>query len=110
MAPSMAQQANYHVVLAWSVHVILCVSVCVCVCVCPQESTVAGLKGIDVLLGWVSRSKGGRDLVRQAIDALQVGDTHTQTHIHTHARSLPHHPYSPTLKLQLLLQLTQTHV
>ncbi len=36
-----------------------------------QESAIAGVKGLDTLLGWVSRSKGGRDVVRQAIDSLQ---------------------------------------
>jgi ribosome biogenesis protein MAK21 len=36
-----------------------------------QESPLVGLKGLDTLLSWVSRSKGGRDVVRQAIDALQ---------------------------------------
>jgi hypothetical protein len=34
-----------------------------------QESAVANLKSLDVLVGWVARSQGGRTVVGQAIDA-----------------------------------------
>lgn len=38
-----------------------------------QESVVSGLKSLDVLLSWVTRAKGGKEVMRQAIDALRVG-------------------------------------
>ncbi|KAL6757303.1 CBF/Mak21 family-domain-containing protein [Haematococcus lacustris] len=36
-----------------------------------QESAVANLAGLDMLLGWVTRRQGGREVVRQALEALQ---------------------------------------
>jgi ribosome biogenesis protein MAK21 len=36
-----------------------------------QESVVANLHSLDILLGWMQKRKGGREVVRQAIDALQ---------------------------------------
>ncbi len=32
---------------------------------------MASLKGLDTLLGWVTKRKGGREVVRQALDALK---------------------------------------
>ena len=37
----------------------------------PQESVLANLKSLDTLLSWVQKRKGGREVVRQAIEALQ---------------------------------------
>ena len=40
---------------------------------CPhlQESVLANLKSLDTLMSWVQKRKGGREVVRQAIEALQ---------------------------------------
>jgi ribosome biogenesis protein MAK21 len=36
-----------------------------------QDSVIANLKSFDILLSWVQKRKGGKDVVRQAIEALQ---------------------------------------
>ena len=36
-----------------------------------QESVLANLKSLDTLMSWVQKRKGGREVVRQAIEALQ---------------------------------------
>jgi ribosome biogenesis protein MAK21 len=36
-----------------------------------QESALANLPSLDMLLGWVTKRKGGRTVVQQAIEALQ---------------------------------------
>lgn len=36
-----------------------------------QESVVANLSSLDTLITWVQKRKGGREVVRQAIEALQ---------------------------------------
>lgn len=37
----------------------------------PQESIIAGMKNLDMLISWVQKRKGGREVVKQAIEALQ---------------------------------------
>lgn len=36
-----------------------------------QDSVIGNLKSFDILLSWVQKRKGGKDVVRQAIEALQ---------------------------------------
>ena len=36
-----------------------------------QESVLGNLKSLDTLLSWVQKRKGGKEVVRQAIEALQ---------------------------------------
>ena len=36
-----------------------------------QESVVSNLNSLDALISWVQKRKGGREVVRQAIEALQ---------------------------------------
>ncbi|KAG1665927.1 hypothetical protein FOA52_004516 [Chlamydomonas sp. UWO 241] len=36
-----------------------------------RESVIANLKALDTLLSWVTKRKGGKEVVRQAIEALQ---------------------------------------
>jgi ribosome biogenesis protein MAK21 len=36
-----------------------------------QESAVGSLKSLDALLSWVQKRKGGKEVVRQALDALK---------------------------------------
>ena len=40
-------------------------------CWCAQESAVANMDQLDQLLSWVQRRKGGKEVVRQAIEALR---------------------------------------
>jgi hypothetical protein len=36
-----------------------------------QESAVGSLKSLDSLLSWVQKRKGGKEVVRQALEALK---------------------------------------
>jgi ribosome biogenesis protein MAK21 len=37
----------------------------------PQESVTANMRSLDQLLGWAGKRGGGKELVRQAVEALQ---------------------------------------